>query len=48
MEQAARQFLADELERPASLLLAAAEQGVDDLEEQILQEIGVFLVGARE
>ena len=30
-----------------ALLLAAAEQRVDDLEEQIFEEIGVLLVGAR-
>ena len=38
--------LADGGERPDALLLAAAEQRVEHLEQQILEEVGVFLVNA--
>ena len=45
-EQPAHQLLADVLERPDALLLAAAEQRVDDLEQQVFEELGVLLVDA--
>ena len=45
-EQPAHELVADVLERPDALLLAAAEQRVDDLEQQVFEEVGVLLVDA--
>ena len=45
-EQPADDVFADVIERPHAALLAAAEQRVDDLEEQVFEEIAVFLVNA--
>ncbi len=46
-QQLPHEQVADRVQRPQVLLLAAAEQGVDDLEQQVFQEFGVALVSAR-
>src|SRR5262249_25107508 len=46
-EEPADEQLAGVLQGPGVLLPAAAEQGVDELEEQVLEEVGVLLVDAR-
>ena len=42
-EEAAGEHFADEFERPHALLPAPAEEGVDDLEEQVFEEVRVLL-----
>ena len=46
-QERSAQLLAEEFQRPPALLLAAAQQRVDDLEQQIFEKIAVALIGAR-
>ncbi len=46
-EQAAHELFADELQRPGALLPAAAEQGVDELEQKVFQKIHISLIRSR-
>ena len=46
-EQPANELAAHEFQRPGPLLLAAAQERVDDLEQQIFQELAVLLISPR-
>ena len=45
-ELSANQLLAEILEGSLSLLLPAAQERVDDLEEQVFEEVGILLIDA--
>ena len=46
-EQPANQLAAHEFQRPGPLLLAAAQERVDDLEQQVFQKLAVLLISPR-
>jgi len=47
VQEAAGQVFAEALQRRAGLSACRRQEGVDDLEEEVLHEVGVFLEGAR-